>query len=118
LADLDARQEQLKRGHEACIRWDSDHAPQLRRAQLAGLELLARHDARLIPADAWRNSVAAIERFRAACGIDHAGVALGWEVGGGPQEPHDLIASQVDLTLTPPAQHPGIERVDQLAVDL
>jgi conjugative relaxase-like TrwC/TraI family protein len=140
LADLDARREQLEREQEACVRWDQDHAPQLRRAQLAGQELMARHAAHLaalerdppadlvadvgqrpthpVAADAWRNSVAAIERFRAAHGIDHAEVAAGREASHEPQGAYELVASQVDLTQASPAQRQGIERADGMALDL
>jgi hypothetical protein len=60
--------------------------------------------------------VAAIERFRAAHGIDHAEVAAGREANREPQGAYELSA-KVDLTQPPPEQRPGIERVDGLAVD-
>jgi hypothetical protein len=44
LGDLDARREQLEREQQACIRWDHDHAPHLRHAELAEQELATRLD--------------------------------------------------------------------------
>jgi conjugative relaxase-like TrwC/TraI family protein len=44
LGDLDARREQLEREQQACIRWDHDHAPHLRHAELAKQELATRLD--------------------------------------------------------------------------
>jgi hypothetical protein len=140
LADLDVRREQLERQQEVCVRWDQDHAPQLRRAQLAGQELMARHAARLaalkrdptaelvaevgqrpthpVAAEAWRDSVAAIERFQVAHGTDHAEVTRGGEASHDRQGTYELVASQVDFTQASPAQPQGIERADGLALDL
>jgi hypothetical protein len=122
LADLDTRRQQLEREQEACVRWDQDHAPQFRRAQLAGQELMARHAARLtalehVPLDTWRHSVATIERLRTANGVDQAEVEQGRDASNKPQELLELTGSQVDLTQAQPA-HPWIERADGLAVDL
>jgi hypothetical protein len=60
----------------------------------------------------------AIERFQAAHRIDHAEVARDREASHEPQGAYELVASQVDLTQTSPAQRQGIERADGMALDL
>jgi len=140
LANLGARRQQLQRAQQTCVRWDHDHAPQLRRAQLASQELMARHAARLTalehdpPADlvaelgerpahpvaahAWRRTVAAIERFRATNGIDQTELARGREPDNEPQGAYGLNTSGVDILQATPEQHSGIDRTDGLALDL
>jgi hypothetical protein len=71
-----------------------------------------------VAAEAWRSSVVAIERFQAAHRIDHAEVARDREASHEPQGAYELVASQVDLTQTSPAQRQGIERADGMALDL
>jgi hypothetical protein len=69
-----------------------------------------------VAAEAWRNSVAEIERFLAASGIDRAELERGREGSHESQGLYEL-STKVDLTPPPPEQRPGIERVDGLAVD-
>lgn len=141
LAALDARREQLTAEQQVCAQWDHDHAPQLRRALLAGHELAARHAARLtalerdppayiaaelgqrpahpVAAHAWRRSVAAIERYRAATGIDDAERAWGSETANARQQiPFDQAVNEIATAWTEAEQPQDVERANDLTLDL
>jgi hypothetical protein len=141
LTALDTRRTQLEQEQDACLRWDQDHAPQLRRAEVASQELAARHAARLaalehdppahlaaklgrrpshpVAAQTWRHSVAAIERSREINGVDDPELARDPD----PAQERRAMANELVVTETaaaalPPGPPPGIERTDDLALGL
>jgi conjugative relaxase-like TrwC/TraI family protein len=140
LAALDARRAQLTVEQEDCARWDHDHAPQLRRAQLASQELAARHMGRLaalehdppaylaaelgerpthpVATEAWRHSVAVIERYRAADSIDDPGRAWSPEPANAHQ--HMVFEQAVDQVAAVQAhsEQRDLEPSDGLTLDL
>jgi conjugative relaxase-like TrwC/TraI family protein len=140
LAALDARRAQLTVEQEDCARWDHDHAPQLRRAQLASQELAARHMGRLaalehdppaylatelgerpthpVATEAWRHSVAVIERYRAADSIDDPGRAWNPEPANAHQ--HMVFEQAVDQVAAVQAhsEQRDLEPSDGLTLDL
>jgi conjugative relaxase-like TrwC/TraI family protein len=141
LTALDTRRTQLEQEQDACLRWDQDHAPQLRRAEVASQELAARHAARLaalehdppaylaaelgrrpshpVAAQAWRHSVAAIEHFRAVNGIDDAELPHGRDLGReGRTIANELAVEDSTAAPVPPGPPPGVERTDDVALDL
>jgi hypothetical protein len=131
---------QLEREQHACARWDQDHSPQLHRAEVARQELAARHAARLaalehdppadlvaelghrpahpVAAQAWRSSIAAIERNQVANGVDD--VEPVWDRTRADERlgMANEAAAEAATAWTEPGRPQGIEQTDGLTTDL